>query len=265
MNTLKSIPPIRYLNLNKNEDRRFFIEKQFEKYGVTNFTRISADRYGLDKYHEWSFDGELNQKPRLSTLLNQFQSIVDWYDGNESETCIIAEDDLNLDLCKYWRFSWEEFELNLPCNWDCIQLHVIGEKYIPMGLSLRTKTLHSAACYMINRTFAAKLKKMFYRGGKFEFPINYGYHNGTWDSYHYQSADFLPYNIGVTYAFPLFVTNSSFKSDSMGNGRVNHMALKSDRVVARWWVNNSKNYSLENLFRVIDKCPSLILYLQSVT
>ena len=92
MTTLNSIPPIRYLNLDKNEDRRFFIENQFEKYGVANFKRISADRYGVDKYDEWSFEGELNERPRLSTLLNQFQSIIDWYHEDSSETCIIAED-----------------------------------------------------------------------------------------------------------------------------------------------------------------------------
>ena len=146
MTTLNSIPPIRYLNLDKNEDRRFFIENQFEKYGVTNFKRISADRYGVDKYDEWSFEGEINERPRLSTLLNQFQSIIDWYHEDSSETCIIVEDDLNLDLCKYWRFDWNYFESHLPCNWDCVQLHVVGEKYIPMGLSVRNRTLHSAAC-----------------------------------------------------------------------------------------------------------------------
>ena len=59
----------------------------------------------VDKYDEWSFEGEINERPRLSTLLNQFQSIIDWYHEDSSETCIIAEDDLNLDLCKYWRFD----------------------------------------------------------------------------------------------------------------------------------------------------------------
>lgn len=247
MTTLNSIPPVRYLNLDKNEDRRFFIEKQFEKYGVANFKRISADRYGVDKYDEWSFEGEINERPRLSTLLNQFQSIIDWYHEDSSETCIIAEDDLNLDLCKYWRFDWNYFESHLPCNWDCVQLHVVGEKYIPMGLSVRNRTLHSAACYLINRDFARKLKKIFYREGTFKFPTNYGYHY-SWPQYHYQSADFLPYNIGVTYSFPLFITNSSFKSDSLGGKLINQMVIKSDKLVANWWVNRSKDYSLDDLF-----------------
>jgi hypothetical protein len=263
MNILNSIPPIRYLNLDKDEGRRFYIEKQFEKYGITNFTRISADRYGVDNYKEWTFEGELNENYRLSTLLNQCQSIVDWYDENISETCIIAEDDINLDLCKYWGFDWKYFEYHLPCNWDCVQLHVVGERYIPMGLSLRTKTMHSAACYLINRTFAAKLKRMFYRDGKFKFPINYGYHLKKWDWYHYQSADFVPYNVGITYSFPLFITNSRFKSNNLGE--VNQMVVNSDKLVANWWVNKSKNYEPMSLFCYTDKCQSLIQYLLSDT
>ena len=249
---LKTIPHIFYLNLNKREDRKQYIEKQFKLLGIENFTRISADRYSIETFNLWKNKiscKTLNEIPRLSTLLNQLQVIIDWYDSNSSEHCIILEDDINFFTAKYWPFTWEYFFSKLPCNWDCVQLHVIGEYFVPMGLSNRSKNNHSAACYLINRNFASKLKEMHYIDGKFTFYTNYGY-DETWLKYHYQSADFVPYQIGVTYTFPLFVTNSNFMSDSYCNS-TNFMARKSDFVTLTWWKGiNTTQYTLEDLFAI---------------
>ena len=249
----KKIPHIFYLNLNQREDRKEYIEKQFKLLGIKNFTRISADKFSAKNFNLWknkisSESSEIiNEIPRLSTLLNQLQVIIDWYDSNSSEFCIISEDDVNFFTAKYWPFTWEYFFSNLPCNWDCVQLHVIGEYFVPMGLSNRSKNNHSAACYLINRNFASKLKQMHYIDGKFKFYNNYGY-DETWPEYHYQSADFVPYEIGVTYTFPLFITNSDFMSDSYKNSK-NFMAKKSDLVTLTWWKNIAENrYTFEDLF-----------------
>lgn len=43
--------------------------------------------------------------------------------------------------------------------------------------------------------------------------------------YHYQSPDFVPFEIGVTYTFPIFITNSTFGSDCY-DGKVNMMVEK---------------------------------------
>lgn len=246
----KKIPPIFYLNLDNRKDRKEYIEKQFKCLEINDFVRVSADRYSVNNFLEWRgkiLGNILNEPPRLSTLLNQLQTIIDWYDSNYSETCIIAEDDVNFLTAKYWPFSWEYFYSKLPYNWDCVQLHVIGEYFIPMGLTDRIRYNHSAACYLINRNFASKLKKMYYRGGKFKFHTNYGYDN-TWAEYHYQSADFIPYEVGVTYTFPLFITKSSFMSDSYENS-TNFMARESDLVTLNWWKNlKDSGLTLEDIF-----------------
>lgn len=246
----KKIPHIFYLNLDERDDKKTYIEKQFKLLGIKKFTRISANRFSCNTFDLWKnkIIGEpLNEIARLSTLLNQVQVIIDWYDSNSSEYCIIAEDDVNFLVAKYWPFTWEYFFSKLPCNWDCVQLHVIGERFVPMGLSNRSKNNHSAACYLINRTFASKLKEMHYIDGKFKFYNNYGY-NKFWPEYHYQSADFVPFQIGVTYSFPLFVTNSNFISDSYKNSE-NFMAKKSDLITLEWWKNLiEEEYTLEDIF-----------------
>lgn len=254
---LEGIPQIRYLNLDARVDRNSYMEHHLKEYGITDYVRISADRYGPNNYEEWKklltlADYEKyirkNSICYVSILVNQLQSIIDWYNENTSETCIIAEDDLSLLPCRYWPFDWKYFVSNLPCNWDCVQLQIIGGSYIPMGFTKRTKNNHGATAYLINRRYAEKLISMHYVDGKFKFYNNYGY-SKYWPEYHYQSPDFVPYEIGVTYSFPIFVTNNNFGSDCY-DGRINGMAKKSDYVVAQWWKDSAQHYSLGDIFSV---------------
>lgn len=251
---LLDIPQIFYINLDERDDRKNYMEKQFKLLDIKKYQRISANRFSPHNFHNWKniIIGEYhNQVPRLSTLLNQFQTIIDWYDNNSSDTCLIMEDDVNLLTSKYWSFDWNYFFSRLPLNWDCVQMHIIGEKYIPMGLTTRTRNNHSAACFLISRNFAHKLKNQYYFEGKFKFHNSYGY-SENWPNYHYQSADFVPYNIGITYSFPLFITNSTFISDSYKTS-VNFMAKKSDHITLKWWKEESSKYSLDDLFYLDSK------------
>jgi hypothetical protein len=117
-----------------------------------------------------------------------------------------------------------------------------------MGLTRRTRNNHGATCYLINRRYAKKLINMHYVDGKFKFYNNYGY-DENWLKYHYQSPDFVPYEIGITYSFPIFVTNSNFGSDCY-DGLVNLMAKKSDYMTLKWWKNESQKYSLDDIFNI---------------
>lgn len=254
MDKLKNIPHIRYINLDERVDRRNYLENEFKKYGISNYIRISANRYGPHNYNDWEkqliFEERENKISYISILVNQLQSIIDWYNENISETCLILEDDLNFSTVKYWSFDWDYLVSRLPCNWDCIQLHIIGQRYIPMGLTRRTKNNHGATCYLINRRYAKKLIDMHYVNGKFKFYNNYGY-GKNWPIYHCQSPDFVPYEIGVTYSFPVFITNSTFGSDCY-DGKINMMARKSDALILKWWSDASRKYSLDDLF-LLDK------------
>ena len=252
---LKGFPQVRYLNLDNRTDRREWMENHFKKYGVTDYVRISADRYGPHNYDEWKSklavagSNSYVRKDNIcyvSILVNQFQSIIDWYNDNTSETCIIAEDDLNMDILRLWPFTWEYFVDNLPCNWDCIQMQVIGGQWMPMGLTKRSRNNHGATAYLINRRYAEKMIDMHYIDGKFTFYDNYGY-GGNWPEYHCQSPDFVPFEVGVTYTFPIFITNSKFGSDCY-EGKVNMMARKSDFAVVKWWKEESSKYGIKELF-----------------
>jgi hypothetical protein len=252
---LKQIPPVYYFNLDHRTDRKEHIENQFLKYGIKDYTRVSSSRYSDDNFDEWKskiiIDKLTGTKKSLSILIDRIQGIVDWYNSGISETCLIIEDDLTFDSVQYWNFDWNTFVNNLPCNWDCIQLHIIGENYIPMYLSKWNKNNHSTGCILINRKYAENLIKLHCKDNKFILYSNYGY-GKNWPEYHYQSVDFVLYQIGITYSIPLFITNSNFISDSDGliNGNVNMMSKISDAVVMNWWKNKSHMYSNDEIFHL---------------
>ena len=250
---LKTLPPIYYFNLDHRTDRRDYLEKQFSNYGIKNYHRINSSRYSVENYGEWKSKVDIDKLRTqiwfLATLVDRIHGIIDWYDSNVSETCLIVEDDVCLDAIEYWNFDWETFTSKLPCNWECVQLHIIGEKFIRMNLSKWIRNNHSTGCILINRSYAQKLIKLHYVNGKFKLYSNYGY-SENWPEYHYQSVDFVLYQIGVTYSIPIFTTNYNFISDGFRNGKINHMAKNSDVLVLDWWKNKSQLYTLDDIFYI---------------
>jgi hypothetical protein len=250
---LDDLPPIYYFNLNHRKDRREYLEKQFSDYGITNYYRVNSSRYSVENYEEWKpkviTDKLRTQVWFLATLIDRIHGIIDWYNSNISETCLVIEDDFCLETVDHWNFDWKTFFNSLPCNWECVQLHIIGEKFLSMNLSKWYRNNHSTGCILINRSYAQKLINLHYIDNKFKLYSNYGY-NKNWPEYHYQSVDFVLYQIGVTYSIPLFTTKYNFVSDGLRNGKINHMSKNCDILVLDWWKNKSKDYTLDDLFHL---------------
>lgn len=250
---LEGLPPIYYFNLDHRTDRKDYIETQFMNYGVTNYHRVNSSRYSVENYKEWKpkvvIDKLRTQVWFLATLVDRMHGIIDWYNSNISETCLMVEDDICFEPIKYWNFDWKTFVDNLPCNWECIQLHIIGETFIQTSLSKWTRNNHSTGCILINRSYAEKLIKLHYIDNQFVLYSNYGY-NSNWPEYHYQSVDFVLYQIGVTYSVPIFTTNYNFLSDGYRNGKINHMSKNCDILVLDWWKKTSPNYNLNDIFHL---------------
>jgi hypothetical protein len=248
---LKGFPPVYYFNLKYRKDRKEYLEKQFLDHGITDYHRVDSSRYSVDNHKEWKskvvIDKLRTEVWFLATLVDRIHGIIDWYNSNVSETCLVVEDDICFDTVQYWNFDWQTFVSNLPCNWECIQLHIIGESFVRINLSKWTLNNHSTGCILINRSYAEKLIKLHYIDNKFKLYSNYGY-NGNWPEYHYQSVDFVLYQIGVTYSIPLLTTNYNFLSDGLRNGKINHMSKNCDVLVLDWWKNKSQNYTLDDIF-----------------
>lgn len=256
-NKLKNFPRVYYINLDHRVDRKISMETQFDYWGITDYRRVPASKYHVSKYNEWKDvvieDGILECLSLMSVALNNIETIVNWYDENESETCIIMEDDLSLDNIKYWNFDWEYFEKHLPENWECIQLYYCTTYQedglsVPMYLHKRIDS-GSAAAYLINRTYAKKLRDLLYRNGKYRLTFSDNSYHRKHSKKHIIQDDVL-FDIGITYSIPLFNLNVNFVSgdDQQNNYKMFPIDVICSKLIEDWWKNHHHKFLLEDFF-----------------
>ena len=234
------------------------MESQFKKWGITDYTRISVDKYSAKNYDDWKHrliteypPAKYDHPKNMSMLFNQFNTLIDWYNSNKSEHCIIMEDDLCLDSMKYWNFNWSYLMKNLPCNWDCIQLYASSFNKLNLNLTRRHNGCHGSACFMVTRHYVEKLIKMFCYEDKYKIQYNYGYDGGAeWNTFSKiqpTSPDFVPYNIGVTYTFPIFTVNVDLKIPQIDE-EVGIADVTCSKIILDWWKNHNVHYGKDKLF-----------------
>ena len=73
----------------------------------------------------------------------------------------------------------------------------------------------------------------------------------SFQKYHYQSPDYVPYQIGITYSIPIFTTNRALKYVSDAHiSHINKHAIVADSCVRKWWKNEASKYRLPLLFSI---------------
>jgi hypothetical protein len=195
---LKNIGPIYYLNLDEQPERKEYMENQFKYWEIENYTRISAYDGREDdlsdiiagRYPEMMTSGE------IGCVTSHLKAIKHWYETSDSPYAIIMEDDCNLDLVKYWNFTWTDFYAHIPYDWDIVQIAIICTGDIHVKLHKRFVNDFSTACYLITRHHAEKLLKFHVKGNKYRLD------NGVKPR---PVADDLIYNSGNTYSIPLLL------------------------------------------------------------
>lgn len=247
---------IYYVNLDHRTDRKEWMETQFDYWGIKNYHRVRASKYAVSEYNDWK---DLVVENRIlecislmSTALNNIETIVNWYDSYPSETCIMMEDDLSLQTINYWNFDWTYFENNLPENWECVQLYFCSTYHedglsVPMFLHKRHDS-GSAAAYLINRSYAKKVKDLMYRDGRYKLTFNdNSFHKRYSDTNIIQDANL--FDIGMTYSVPLFNLNINLGGDNQQNdNKMFPIDIICSRLIEDWWKNHHHKFSLEDFF-----------------
>ena len=238
---LNYLPPIYYLNLDGQPERRKYLEDHFDYWGIRpdNYTRISGydgrndDLSGILKgrYPENMTSGE------VGCTTSHLKAIKQWYDTSDSPYALIMEDDIDLSLARCWNFSWNEFMANLPYDWDVIQLAIICTGSIHVKLHKRFVNDFSTACYMINRHHAEKLIKFHVRGDKYKLD------NGAKPR---AVADDLIYNSGNTYSMPLFLYRLELGS-SIHPEHIDAIHKGNRDGQLNWWQQEGINYDIKEL------------------
>ncbi len=236
---LKNFGPIYYLNLDGQPERKLYMEKQFEYWEIENYTRISAyDGRDDDlsdiikgKYPDLMSSGE------IGCVTSHLKAIKHWYDTSDSPYAIIMEDDCNLDIARYWDFTWENFISRVPYAWDVIQLAIICTGDIVVPIHNRFVNDFSTACYAITRHHAQKLIQHHIRGDKYKLD------NGVKPR---PVADDLIYNSGVTYATPMLLYKIELGS-SIHPDHIDAFHRNSHDGILNFWQQRGSELSLEHM------------------
>ena len=194
---LKGIGPIYCINLDDQPERWNYMEEQFKYWEIENYTRVSAydgreDDLGdiiKGRYPDMMSSSE------VGCTTSHLKAIKQFYESGEPYA-IMMEDDCNLDLVRFWNFTWRDFYCKLPYDWDVCQIAIICTGDIQIKVHKRFVNEFSTACYLITRHHAKKMLDLHVRGDKYKLD------NGVRPR---PVADDLLYNSGNTYALPLLL------------------------------------------------------------
>jgi len=148
-----------YINLKRSVDRNENILRQFNEYGVTNYTRIDA----YDKPGPFKFQWIMSEKEKACTS-SHLKAIRQFYDDG-FEYGIIVEDDVNFDYVPHQKIRL--IDLIHYRDFDIIQLAYSGFQYrvkekLMHPRLLSKNHLWGTVAYIISRLGAGKV--LSYKG-----------------------------------------------------------------------------------------------------
>ena len=234
---LKGLPHIYWLNLDSDEDRKEYMENQFKYWEIENHTRIA----GYDGREDDVSDNLKGRIPdnvcqgELGCCMSHLKAIKEFYENSDDEYCIIAEDDVNLDIAHYWNFKWTEFFSLLPYDWDCVQMTIISTGDIHVKLHLKFVNDFSAAFYLISRHHASKVLKNHMRGDKWK--LDQGVKPRA------VSEDTI-LETGKTYTIPIFLYNMDFKS-SIHQEHIGIFHKGPHDALLNWWQQSGASLDIK--------------------
>ena len=195
---LRNFGPVYYLNLDGQPERAEYMEEQFKYWEIENYERISAydgrddDLSDIIKgiYPTNMLTGE------IGCTTSHLKAMKHFLETSDSPYAIMMEDDCDLELVRFWNFSWADVYAFFPYDWDVVQLAIICTGDLHVKLHKRFVNDFSTACYVISRHHAEKLVRLHCRGDRYK--IDQGVKPRA-------VADDLIYNSGNTFSIPLFM------------------------------------------------------------
>ena len=154
----------------------------------------------------------------------------------------MMEDDCDLDLARFWNFTWQDFIARVPYEWDVVQIAIISTGDITVPIHTRFVNEFSTACYAITRHHAEKLVKFHCRGGytgKQTYKLDQGVKPRP-------VADDLIYNSGITYACPLLLYRIELGS-SIHPEHIDVFHKGSHDGIRNFWAQQGAQMSVETI------------------
>ena len=224
---LNGLPPIYWLNLDTDKERRFYMEEQFKYWDIENHTRIvgyDAREDDVSEHLKGRIPDNVSQS-ELGCCMSHLKAIKHFYEETDDEYCMILEDDVDFSIARFWNFTWKEFIGLAPYDWDCLQLTTICTGDIHVKLHLKFINDFSAAVYLITRHHAAKIIKNHIRGDKYKLDNNVKPRAVSED---------VILETGKTYTIPIFLYNLEFGS-TIHQEHINIFHKGPHDALRNWW------------------------------
>lgn len=247
MSKLKNFPAVYYVSLEESVDRRQYIEGEFSKYEVTNFTPMIFKRFAEcnDVLHGPLVHTLASSNKGAST--SHLRSMKKWLSETNDEYAIFCEDDLSFKTVEYWNFTWQDFMNNLPSDWECVQLMWVRPHMLQVEFRERFPDDWSATSFMVKRHYAQRLVDRFYPGEEFFYDM------GNLQPI----VENIMYSAGKVYTVPLFVeeveqlqttfiNSPEYQEYFVENGQ-GHSHNSSCRDILNWWKTHGSTTPIKKL------------------
>jgi GR25 family glycosyltransferase involved in LPS biosynthesis len=233
----RGFPNIYWINLDSDTHRREYMEDQFKYWEIENHTRISGYDARVDDVSD-NLKGRIPDnvsQNELGCCMSHLKAIRHFYENSNDDYCLIMEDDVNLDIAKFWNFTWEDFFSHIPYDWDCVQLTTICTGDIHVKLHLKFVNDFSAAVYLITRHHAAKIIKNHIRGDKYKLDNRVKPRAVSED---------VILETGKTYTIPLFLYNLNLGS-AIHPEHIDIFHKGPHDALLNYWQNNGANIDIK--------------------
>ena len=241
--------PIYYINLDRSVKRNKWMVSQFEKYHITNYTRIAAvDGSKLTSLTQGNYQDLINYQVVnpgefvtfnsgvLGCCLSHLYAILQAY-LNRDKYVIIMEDDCNLCLIPFWKQSLNKLIQKAPPNWrllqlvssskDCLSDDLVSNKYYS------GRFCKSTATYIINRSGMKYLLDHLYDLPSNTFFLRNSV-NGVKPLLHADWFIFQYLLDDLYHTLPLFCLNNNDLPSELGHNDIGH--VNANLMILRYYL-----------------------------
>ena len=238
---LKGIPPVLWINLEADTDRRKHMEDQFTEWEIEDHTRIS----GIDARDGDGFEPHLSGTVPHTMIANEIgccmshlKAIKYFIEEMDCDEVMIMEDDALFETVRYWPFTYKEASALFPYNYDAMQLTTINPAVVYVTLHNRFINDFSAAVYVLKRPHAQKIYNAHVRGDKFKMDM---------DVRPRATSEDLIFESGKVYCIPLFLYRLDLGS-SIHPEHIDIFHRNSYNGISNFWVESSNLEDWKTLF-----------------
>jgi|TARA_Y100000356_G_scaffold3068_1_gene2398 hypothetical protein len=238
---LKGIPPVLWINLEADTDRRKHMEDQFTEWEIEDHTRIS----GIDARDGDGFEPHLSGTVPHTMIANEIgccmshlKAIKYFIEEMDCDEVMIMEDDALFETVRYWPFTYKEASALFPYNYDAMQLTTINPAVVYVTLHNRFINDFSAAVYVLKRSHAQKIYNAHVRGDKFKMDM---------DVRPRATSEDLIFESGKVYCIPLFLYRLDLGS-SIHPEHIDIFHRNSYNGISNFWVESSNLEDWKALF-----------------